>query len=166
MKQVLVTRDSKRIEQYIQREVSSKNIAVAEEKFAIKLADDLPLFIGTFDRIEYDAQGNVIIKEYKTHLAQANQELQLYLYSLAYERIHKIRPSKLILESIANGKSIEYIPTENDIQAAESFIRSSVSKIKEGFFQTSSSRKNCASCDFKHLCPAAAQSKHSFDIVH
>jgi len=74
---------------------------------------------------------------------------------LAYERIYKIRPSKLILESITDGRSVHFVPTDLTHQQTESHIRDSVEQIKRGQYHTVSSGKICSKCNYQDLCPAS-----------
>lgn len=60
----------------------------------------------------------------------------------------------MILESLSDGKTIQYIPTEEDTKRAEEFVRSVVEMIRQGSFYASPSPKYCSACAFNQVCPS------------
>lgn len=150
-------RTHKIIHEFLQREKKEKhNVISVEKSFSFKFGDiDLPLIIGTFDRLEKDPLGGVVIKEFKTNMSKdiLFNIFQLLFYGMAYDHMTGIRAT-LVLQSLKSGESKTFIPTSKDFDNLKSFIATIVKDIRTGYIHARPSL-HCHNCNFRNVCPSA-----------
>ena len=158
------------LEAFIERsneEEDKTSLVIVEEKFTVDLPNLNASLIGYWDRIDRDeATGDLYIREFKTKLhpfaiRQVRENLQLKIYSLAFQNKYGKLPERVSLESITNGQKVAYNPTPEDTDAAVSWMEKSLSGIRNNNFTPSPSYMQCKLCPFSAVCDVAA-TKESF----
>ncbi len=117
---------------------------------------------GIIDRLELDADGELVVTDYKTGRAPSQPFEQgrlggVHFYAFLCERLFGRRPSKVQLLYLADPVAITTTPTEQSIRALERKVRAIWSAIekaceKEHFAPRPS--KLCDWCAFQAWCPA------------
>jgi CRISPR/Cas system-associated exonuclease Cas4 (RecB family) len=109
---------------------------------------------GCWDQIVESDQG-VIIKEFKTRLGSrsANDNFQLMVYTVGYEKMFGVRPSLVMLECIKTGASSAFVPDENYVKKSQEVILETVKEIEKGVFKAKPSVGICSRCYYQNFCP-------------
>jgi len=130
---------------------------VSEESFRFQFENFF--VVGTWDKVS-EEEGGVVITELKSNLGKrtAEDNFQLMIYTLAYERVYGIRPSKAVLQCINTGASSVHIPDDNYLMKAHNTIIQTVNEIQKGVFKANPSKFTCRTCNWKATCPAANNS--------
>ncbi len=124
--------------------------------------DETPLF-GILDRLDRDAEGNLVIVDYKTGaLPNRNFDSQTFanaeLYALLCQEKLGETPSKIRLLYVSHGQSVERNVTDVVIKARSSAASSAWKKIQryyaDGDFPATPSPNSCRFCAFKDNCRA------------
>jgi putative RecB family exonuclease len=117
---------------------------------------------GIIDRLELDADGGLIVTDYKTGRAPGARYEQgrlagVHFYSFLCEQVFGQRPSKIRLMYLKTGETIEATPSEQSVR----FITTrttAVWKAVEKACQTGDFRPRpgafCNGCSFQKWCPA------------
>ena len=117
---------------------------------------------GIIDRLELDANGGLVVTDYKTGRAPGARYEQgrlagVHFYSFLCEQVFGQRPSKIRLMYLKTGETIEAVPSEQSVR----FITTrttAVWKAVEKACQTGDFRPRpgafCGGCSFKAWCPA------------
>ena len=117
---------------------------------------------GIIDRLELDADGGLVVTDYKTGRAPSvryeNGRLDgVQLYSLLCERNFGRRPSRVRLLYLADPLEISTAPTEQSIRAAERKVGAIWNAVERSCarddFRPKPS-KLCEYCSFRAFCPA------------
>ena len=136
---------------------------VASEGIELRLGvtvDETPLF-GILDRLDRDANGELVIIDYKTGaLPNRNYDSQTFanaeLYAVLCQEKLGERPTKIRLLYVAHGEAIERNVTDVVIRARASAATSAWTKIKryydDGDFPATPSSNTCRFCSYKDLC--------------
>ena len=117
---------------------------------------------GIIDRLELDADGELVVTDYKTGRAPSAKYEQsslsgVHFYSFLCHAVLGRRPSKIRLMYLKSGDIIELAPTEQSVRAVvtrTTAVWKAVEKacIKNDFQPRTSGL--CNSCTFKTWCPA------------
>jgi putative RecB family exonuclease len=138
------------------REVTSEGV---ELRLGVTV-DDTPLF-GILDRLDRDAQGNLIIVDYKTGaLPNRNFDSQTFanaeLYAVLCQAKLGETPSKIRLLYVSHGESVERNVTDVVIRARSNAATSAWKKIQryyeDGDFPATPSTNACRFCAYKEIC--------------
>ena len=122
--------------------------------------DGAPLF-GILDRLDRDADGNLVIVDYKTGaLPNRNYDSQTFanaeLYAVLCQEKLGTTPTKIRLLYVAHGEAIERQVTDVVIRARASAASSAWEKIKryydDGDFPATPSSNSCRFCSYKDIC--------------
>jgi putative RecB family exonuclease len=117
---------------------------------------------GIIDRLELDADGGLVVTDYKTGRApSANFEQKslagVHFYSFLCEAVLGRRPAKIRLMYLASGETIETVPSAQSVKfitTRTSAVWSAVERAcTTGDFRPRQSRL-CDWCSFKQWCPA------------
>lgn len=138
------------------REVASEGV---ELRLGVTV-DDTPLF-GILDRLDRDAQGNLVIVDYKTGaLPNRNFDSQTFANAELYAVLCRAKlgetPSKIRLLYVSHGESVERNVTDVVIRARSSAATSAWKKIQryyeDGDFPATPSTNACRFCAYKEIC--------------
>lgn len=117
---------------------------------------------GIIDRLELDADGELVVTDYKTGRAPSGRFEQkslagVHFYSFLCEAVLGKRPSKIRLMYLASGETIETVPSAQSNRFIDTRT-SAVWKAVERACTTGDFRPNqsklCDWCSFKAWCPA------------
>lgn len=125
--------------------------------------DGVPLF-GILDRLDRDAEGQLVIVDYKTGaLPNRNYDSATFanaeLYAALCEAKLGERPSKMRLLYVTHGKSVERDVTEVVVRARAGAAASAWGRINryylDGEFPATPSRNTCRFCAYQSICRAS-----------
>ncbi|MEI7592104.1 MAG: PD-(D/E)XK nuclease family protein [Actinomycetes bacterium] len=117
---------------------------------------------GIIDRLELDADGRLVVTDYKTGRVPRKDQLQnklggVYFYALLCERIFGQRPAKVQLLYLTEPTAIVTVPTEQSIRGLERKVTAIWSAVERACatedFRPKPS-KLCDWCAFQAFCPA------------
>ncbi len=117
---------------------------------------------GIIDRLELDAQGNLIVTDYKTGRApgvnfEQNRLGGVHFYSFLCEAVFGRRPSAIRLMYLRSGETITATPTERSVrfltQRTQAVWKAVEKACETGDFRPRPSLL-CGGCSFKPWCPA------------
>lgn len=117
---------------------------------------------GIIDRLELDADGELVVTDYKTGRAPSGNYEQkslagVHFYSFLCESVLGRRPAKIRLMYLSSGETIETVPSAQSVRFIEtrtSAVWNAVERACEtGEFRPRTSRL-CDFCGFRAWCPA------------
>lgn len=117
---------------------------------------------GIIDRLELDADGELVVTDYKTGRAPGERQEQQRLagvafYSLLCERLFGRRPAKVQLLYLADPLAIVSVPTDRSTRGVERKLAAVWAAVERACeredFRPNPSRL-CDWCGFKAYCPA------------
>lgn len=117
---------------------------------------------GIIDRLELDADGELVVTDYKTGRAPGERQEQQRLagvafYSLLCERLFGQRPAKVQLLYLADPLAIVSVPTDRSTRGVERKLAAVWTAVERACeredFRPNPSRL-CDWCGFKAYCPA------------
>ncbi len=117
---------------------------------------------GIIDRLELDADGELVVTDYKTGRTppRAYEQQRLggvHFYSLLCEQVLGRRPARIRLLYLRDGEVIETTPTEQSVRfvttKATAVWRAVETACRTGEFRPRPSRL-CSSCAFQPWCPS------------
>ncbi|MBU3701602.1 MAG: PD-(D/E)XK nuclease family protein [Acidimicrobiia bacterium] len=124
---------------------------------------DRPVVLrGIIDRLERDAQGRLVVTDYKTGRAPAEGYQQsrmtgVHIYAYLCERVHGERPSKVRLLFLGSPAVVEAEPTDQSTRQIERKLTSIWNAIETACarddFRPKQSRL-CSWCAYQQWCPA------------
>lgn len=117
---------------------------------------------GIIDRLELDADGELVVTDYKTGRAPGERQEQQRLagvafYSLLCERLFGRRPARVQLLYLADPVAIISVPTDQSTRGVErklSAVWSAVERACEREDFRPNPSRLCDWCDFKAYCPS------------
>lgn len=129
-----------------------------EKIFRLPL-DDLEI-IGRIDQINRFGGRTVEIIEYKTGRLRSAREaaasLQLTLYSIAVERVLRLRPAQLVLYDLTSNQPFPTTRTQKQQESALAQVGSVAAQIRTREFPARPGM-HCRYCDYHTLCPVYEQ---------
>ena len=117
---------------------------------------------GIIDRLELDADGELVVTDYKTGRAPSGNYEQkslagVHFYSFLCEAVFGKRPAKIRLMYLASGETIETVPSAQSVKFITTRTTAVWSAVERacttGDFRPRQS-KLCDWCSFKQWCPA------------
>ncbi len=117
---------------------------------------------GIIDRLELDANGDLVVTDYKTGRAPSGRYEQkslagVHFYSFLCEAVLGRRPSKIRLMYLSSGETIETVPSAQSVRFIDTRTNA-VWKAVERACTTGDFRPNrsrlCDWCSFTAWCPA------------
>src|SRR6056297_1215024 len=117
---------------------------------------------GIIDRLELDADGELVVTDYKTGRAPSGNYEQkslagVHFYSFLCEALFGKRPAKIRLMYLASGETIETVPSAQSVKFITTRTTAVWSAVERacttGDFRPRQS-KLCDYCSFQQWCPA------------
>ena len=117
---------------------------------------------GIIDRLELDADGELVVTDYKTGRAPSGNYEQkslagVHFYSFLCEAVFGKRPAKIRLMYLSSGETIETVPSAQSVRFITTRTTAVWSAVERacltGDFRPRQS-KLCDYCSFKQWCPA------------
>ena len=117
---------------------------------------------GIIDRLELDADGELVVTDYKTGRAPSGNFEQkslagVHFYSFLCEAVFGKRPAKIRLMYLASGETIETVPSAQSVKFITTRTTAVWSAVERacttGDFRPRTS-KLCDWCSFQRWCPA------------
>ncbi|MGB9347992.1 MAG: PD-(D/E)XK nuclease family protein, partial [Ilumatobacteraceae bacterium] len=117
---------------------------------------------GIIDRLELDADGELVVTDYKTGRAPSGNFEQkslagVHFYSFLCEAVFGKRPAKIRLMYLASGETIETVPSAQSVKFITTRTTAVWSAVERacttGDFRPRQS-KLCDWCSFQQWCPA------------
>ena len=81
--------------------------------------------------------------------------MQLHLYAKAYQNKYGSIPERVVLESLQTGEQLEYIPTQNDMDATITVIAATARDIIDQKFPPKPAYMECKLCPFSSVCKSS-----------
>jgi DNA helicase-2/ATP-dependent DNA helicase PcrA len=132
-----------------------------EQDFRVQLGRDRVR--GRYDRVDRDADGRVVITDYKTADVRdpatanrrARESLQLSIYALAHEAQHGRPPDEVALHFLDSGLVGRAAPSPRRLERATQQVVEVGEAIRAGRFDAAPSPMKCGFCPFREICPDA-----------
>ncbi len=149
------------IERYFQMEDPSQVREIGLELRVEAPVGDLTLR-GIIDRLELDADGELVVTDYKTGRAptgnyEGKSLAGVHFYSLLCEAVFGKRPSKIRLMYLKSGETIETVPSAQSVKFITTRTKAVWSAVERacttGDFRPRPSNL-CDYCSFRQWCPA------------
>ena len=125
-----------------------------EKDFNLKIGD--ATFRGKIDRID-EVEGGVEILDYKTGKVKKQKDVdadeQLSLYALAATKVLGLKPVKLSLYFLDEGKKVTTTRSEEVLAGFEAQVEETVAAIRASSFSPTPGFQ-CQFCDFLNICDA------------
>jgi putative RecB family exonuclease len=120
------------------------------------------LLRGIIDRLDVDAAGELVVVDYKTGRAPSETHEHgrlggVHTYALLCERVLGRRPARVRLLYLRDRLAIEAVPSPQSTRGTgirTAAVWSAISRACETDDSRPSPSALCASCSFRHLCPA------------
>ncbi len=136
---------------------------LVEQRFSFMLGADR--VVGRWDRVDQSASGPEVI-DYKSSALDeegdkpqqlANQDLQLRLYALAYERMYGKRPARASLHFLETGGRGTIEPSDADMSVVRTLVTTVAAKIRRREFAASPAKgiRTCLECAYHQICPSS-----------
>lgn len=148
-----------------EQEVGEPAPDMVEQRFSFMLGRDR--VVGRWDRVDRPP-GGAVVTDYKSMSLEpegdqpqrrANQDLQLRMYALAYERSYAARPVRAVLHFLETGRRGEIVPNDDDLSVVGTIISTTAARIRERQFAPTPSARVCGHCPFERICPSAFSSR-------
>ncbi len=146
-----------------EREQNALPPDLVEHRFSFMLGRDR--VVGRWDRVDQTPSGAVIVDLKSTAVEVgsekpqrlANQDFQLRVYALAYERTFGKRPAAVALDFIESGERGEIVPGDADMGSVAAWISSAAARIRARDFAAAPEHgvRTCARCEYRAVCPAS-----------
>jgi len=146
-----------------EREQDAPPPDLVEHRFSFMLGRDR--VVGRWDRVDQRADGAVVVDFKSTALGEgsekpqrlANQDFQLRVYALAYEKTFRKRPAAVALEFIESGERGEIVPGDADMGSVAAWISSAAARIRARDFAAAPEHgvRTCGRCEYRSVCPAS-----------
>jgi putative RecB family exonuclease len=117
---------------------------------------------GIIDRLDVDDDGELVVVDYKTGRAPSETREQgrlgaVHTYAMLCERVFGRRPSRVRLLYLRDRIAIEAVPSAQSIRGTgirTTAVWSAITRACESEDFRPNPTGLCASCSFRHLCPA------------
>lgn len=128
----------------------------------LEAAVDTLTLRGVIDRLELDADGELIVTDYKTGRAPSANYQQsafsgVHFYSLLCQEVLGRRPVKIRLMYLKSGEIIEATPSEQSVRAVRTRTAAVWKAVEKACLTNNFQPRTsglCGSCSFKQWCPA------------
>ncbi len=143
------------------QEIGQKPPDLVEQRFSFPIGRDR--VVGRWDRVDREDEGAVVV-DYKSTVIdpdsdepqrRANQDLQLRVYALAYQRSYGMLPVHAVLHFLESGARGVIQPSDADASIAATVIASTAAKIRDRQFGPTPSPRVCGECPFERICPSS-----------
>jgi DNA helicase-2/ATP-dependent DNA helicase PcrA len=149
---------------YREQEDSRVIPAYVEKEFSVMVDNDR--IIGRWDRIDIN-NGEVVLVDFKSSEIKKQSEadrrtkknLQLSIYSLAYEKIYGRLPDRVELHFLESGLVGRAVPNQKDLQAAVKKIKEASAGIRSADFDARPAYLACSFCAYNQICTQAVMRK-------
>lgn len=128
-----------------------------EAWFELPMGPDVTV-VGSIDRVDADAAGELHVVDYKTNRrarsrADVAGSLQLGIYALAVEHLYGVLPRTVALDFLLPGVVVRVDRDEVDLAAVPRVVAETAAAIRSGRDEPRPTRL-CDWCDYRDLCPA------------
>ncbi len=136
---------------------ADRTTAATEAWFEVPFAYEA-VVMGSIDRVDVDADGDLHVVDYKTNRrarprSEVASSLQLALYALACRHLFGALPRTVALDFVVPGLEVAVRLEELDLDAAREAVLAAAAAIREERFETVPNRL-CDWCDHRAVCPA------------
>ena len=136
---------------------ADRTTAATEAWFEVPFAYEA-VVVGSIDRVDVDADGDLHVVDYKTNRrarprSEVAGSLQLALYALACRQLFGALPRTVALDFVVPGLVVTVGLEELDLDAARDAVLTTATAIREQRFETVPNRL-CDWCDHRAVCPA------------
>jgi RecB family exonuclease len=136
---------------------ADRTTAATEAWFEVPFAYEA-VVVGSIDRVDVDADGDLHVVDYKTNRrarprSEVAASLQLALYALACRQLFGALPRTVALDFVVPGLVVTVGLEELDLDAARDAVLATATAIREQRFETVPNRL-CDWCDHRAVCPA------------
>ncbi|HKJ56050.1 MAG TPA: PD-(D/E)XK nuclease family protein [Nitriliruptoraceae bacterium] len=142
---------------YFQRVVDTWQPAADTEKWFELPVGDTAMVVGSIDRIDVDADGQLHVVDYKTgklrDRAKVRGSLQLAIYALAVQHLYGRLPATVSLDYVVADIPVVVPVAEMDLDAARAAILEAADQVLAADFTPNPTRL-CDWCDYRAACPA------------
>ncbi len=147
------------IQRFWEKEEASGQLpALVEKEFSFRIGNDR--VSGRWDRID-ERDGEIIVADFKTSGVFQQKEadsktknsLQLVIYAMAYEKIHKRRPGALELHFLESGLVGRALLSDKMLCEAEEKIGTAAEGIRRRRYQATPGYQACRYCAYYEICP-------------
>ncbi|TVR20929.1 MAG: PD-(D/E)XK nuclease family protein [Nitriliruptor sp.] len=134
-----------------------RTTAATEAWFEVPFAYEA-VVVGSIDRVDVDADGDLHVIDYKTNRrarprSEVAASLQLALYALACRHLYGALPRTVALDFVVPGLEVIVGLEELDLEAARATVLETAAAIRAERFETVPNRL-CGWCDHRAVCPA------------
>ena len=134
-----------------------RTTAATEAWFEVPFAYEA-VVVGSIDRVDVDADGDLHVVDYKTNRrarprSEVAGSLQLALYALACRHLFGALPRTVALDFVVPGLEVTVPLEELDLDAARAAVLATAAAIRAERFETVPNRL-CDWCDHRAVCPA------------
>ena len=151
------------LERFYEDERGAAPPDLVEQRFSFMLGSDR--VVGRWDRVDQGASGAEVV-DYKSSALEegsdrpqqlANQDLQLRLYALAYERMYGTRPARASLHFLETGQRGTIEPSDADMSVVRTLVTTVAAKIRRREFGAAPAKgiKTCQECAYHQICPSS-----------
>lgn len=154
-----------------ERTIDHTRIVDVEKHFSLPLPNGDRL-IGFIDVIERDADGVLVIKDYKTNRAmfsrdEVDESLQLGIYGLAARMLWPGQRVRLCYDMLRHGFCQYTERTDEQLDSLERYIMTLVSRVdkwKRDQLYPPTLNKHCGWCHHRQMCPLLSEALESGDL--
>ena len=152
-----------RLEAFYQEQEGEGGVPLWVEKpFSASLNGD-DLLAGQMDRVDRDADGKVLVCDYKTSNIheqdkaddEVRKSLQLAIYALGYRDLEGRLPDTLRLHFLESGLKADLKPDEAFMRDKTAQIGKAFAGIRAAAFDATPEYMACRQCAFHAMCPAS-----------
>lgn len=142
--------------------IDYRRIVAIEKRFSLPLGDDGDTLIGFIDIVERDADGRLVIKDYKTNRAmytrdEVDESMQLGIYALAAEWLYPGEPApRLCYDMLRHGYEQYTERTPEALATLGRYLGTLAARVvrwSESSTYPPTLNKLCGWCSHRTLCP-------------
>lgn len=145
------------LETYFRRVGDDYQPAADTEKWFELPIGDTALVVGSIDRIDVDANGDLHVVDYKTgrlrDRTRVRGSLQLAIYALACEYLYGRLPATVCLDYVVADVPVVVPREELDLEGARDAVLAAARQVRANDYEPEPNRL-CDWCDFQPICPA------------
>lgn len=130
--------------------------ADTEKWFELPIGD-VAMVVGSIDRVDVDADGDLHVVDYKTGKLRDREKvrgsLQLAIYALAVEHLYGRLPATVALDYVVADIPVVVPVDDLDLDGARDTVVAAAHQVLERRFEPNPTRL-CDWCDYQSACPA------------